>query len=73
MKLYEMFIPFDTLPDEQQREFIVEYRSNRSQVIERHIASFSKKKKKGKKPKLSQDEKLLLKKLGIMSLKSLTT
>lgn len=73
MKLYEMFIPFDTLSDTEQHEFVVQYRDARMKTIERHIASFSKKKKKGKKPKLSQDEKLLLKKLGITSLKSLTT
>ena len=71
MKLYEMFIPFDTLFDTEQHEFVVQYRDARMRIIEHHIASFSKKKKKGTKPKLSSEEKLLLKKLGITSLKSL--
>ena len=73
MKLYEMFIPFDTLSDTEQHNFVVQYRDARMQTIKRHMASFSKKKKTIKKPKLSQEEKLLLKKLGIKSLKSLNS
>ena len=71
MKLYEMYTPFDTLSEEEQHKFIIAYREKRAEVIQKHIASSHSRKTKAKKPKLSIQEKALLKKLGITSLKSL--